>query len=101
MAEAVGAARGERVEGRMSYRSGYYARSLITRVGKLELRIPLRLRFATGKSFTVDGLREKYCCYFKCPETCFVISNMVTCFLPPKTALRASSALMSVFFFAS
>jgi putative transposase len=40
MAEAVGAGKGERVEGRMSYRSGYYARSLITRVGKLELRIP-------------------------------------------------------------
>ena len=24
----------------MSYRSGYYPRSLITRVGKLELRVP-------------------------------------------------------------
>jgi hypothetical protein len=23
-----------------------------------------------------------------CPETCFVISNMVTCFLPPKTAFE-------------
>jgi len=33
--------------------------------------------------------------YFTCPETCFVISNIVTCFLPPKTALRASSALVS------
>ena len=40
MAEAVGAEKGERVEGRLSYRSGYYPRSLITRVGKLELRIP-------------------------------------------------------------
>ena len=40
MAEAVGAEKGERVEGRVSYRSGYYARSLITRVGKLELRVP-------------------------------------------------------------
>jgi putative transposase len=40
MAEAVGAGKGERVEGRLSYRSGYYPRSLITRVGKLELRIP-------------------------------------------------------------
>jgi transposase-like protein len=28
------------VQGRLSYRSGYYPRSLITRVGKLELRIP-------------------------------------------------------------
>ena len=40
MAEAVGAEKGQRIEGRLSYRSGYYARSLITRVGKLELRIP-------------------------------------------------------------
>ena len=35
MAEAVGAGKGERVEGRLSYRSGYYARNPITRVGKL------------------------------------------------------------------
>jgi hypothetical protein len=40
MAAAIGAEKGERVEGRLGYRSGYYARSLITRVGKLELRIP-------------------------------------------------------------
>ena len=40
MAEAVGAEKGERIEGRLSYRSGYYPRSLITRVGKLELRVP-------------------------------------------------------------
>jgi putative transposase len=40
MAEAVGGQKGERVERRLSYRSGYYARSLITRVGKLELRVP-------------------------------------------------------------
>jgi len=40
MAEAVGAEKGERAEGRISYRSGYYPRSLITRVGKLELRVP-------------------------------------------------------------
>jgi putative transposase len=40
MSEAVGAEKGERVEGRLSYRSGYYPRSLITRVGKLELRVP-------------------------------------------------------------
>ena len=40
MAEAIGAQKGERVEGRLGYRSGYYPRSLITRVGKLELRVP-------------------------------------------------------------
>lgn len=40
MAQAVGAEKGERAEGRLSYRSGYYTRSLVTRVGKLELRVP-------------------------------------------------------------
>ena len=40
MAVAIGAEKGERVEGRLGYRSGYYPRSLITRVGKLGLRVP-------------------------------------------------------------
>ena len=40
MAETVGAQKGERAEGRLGYRSGYYTRGLITRVGKLELRVP-------------------------------------------------------------
>ena len=40
MVEAVGAQEGERVEGRLSYRSADYARSLIRRVRKLELRVP-------------------------------------------------------------
>ena len=40
MREAIGAEKGERTETRLSYRSGYYGRSLITRVGTLELRVP-------------------------------------------------------------
>jgi putative transposase len=40
MEEAVGAAKGERSSGRLGYRSGYYQRKLITRVGTLELRVP-------------------------------------------------------------
>src|SRR3984893_15137961 len=40
MNEALGAQKGERTEGRMGYRSGYYVRNLVTRVGKLELRVP-------------------------------------------------------------
>jgi putative transposase len=40
MTEAIGAEKGERSETRLSYRSGYYGRSLITRVGTLELRVP-------------------------------------------------------------
>src|SRR5215469_12553159 len=43
MTEAIGAEKGERTETRLSYRSGYYGRALITlitRVGTLELRVP-------------------------------------------------------------
>ena len=34
------AAKGERTGGRLGYRSGHYTRSRVTRVGKLELRLP-------------------------------------------------------------
>ena len=40
MKEALQAGKGERKESRLGYRSGYYVRSLVTRVGKLELRVP-------------------------------------------------------------
>jgi putative transposase len=40
MNEAVAAGKGERTVSRVGYRSGYYSRTLITRVGKLELRVP-------------------------------------------------------------
>src|SRR5436305_12964287 len=40
MTEALGAEKGERASSRQGYRSGYYGRTLITRVGKLELRVP-------------------------------------------------------------
>lgn len=40
MAEALQAEKGERTEERRGYRSGYRSRTLVTRVGKLELRVP-------------------------------------------------------------
>jgi putative transposase len=40
MNEALGAGKSERTPNRVGYRSGYYNRTLITRVGKLELRVP-------------------------------------------------------------
>src|SRR5258708_36461484 len=39
--------------------------------------------------------------YLRCLLTSLVISNIVTVFLPPKTAFNASSALMLVLFFLS
>ncbi len=40
MTEALGAEKGERTVERLGYRSGSYGRTLVTRVGKLELRVP-------------------------------------------------------------
>jgi transposase-like protein len=40
MDEALAAEKSERTAGRLGYRSGYYGRALITRIGKIELRVP-------------------------------------------------------------
>src|SRR5579884_2004476 len=40
MDETLGAQKSERTTTRVGYRSGYYPRTLMTRVGKLELRVP-------------------------------------------------------------
>jgi hypothetical protein len=53
MTEALGAEKGERVADRQGYRSGYYGRTLITRIGKLELRVP---QDRTGRFSTDPGL---------------------------------------------
>ncbi|MBV9970665.1 MAG: IS256 family transposase, partial [Xanthobacteraceae bacterium] len=70
MTEAIGAGKGERTETRLSYRSGYYTRSLITRVGTLELRVPqdrmgrfsteLFERYQRSEKALVASLAEMY-----------------------------------------
>ena len=70
MIEAAGADRHERTDGRRSYRSGYYSRGLITRVGKLELRVPqdrqgkfsteLFERYQRSEQALVSALAEMY-----------------------------------------
>jgi putative transposase len=40
MTAALGAEKSERTATRLGYRAGSYGRTLITRVGKLELRVP-------------------------------------------------------------
>src|SRR3546814_10060787 len=40
MDEALGAGKSERSDARLGYRSGHYPRTLVTRVGKLEMRVP-------------------------------------------------------------
>lgn len=70
MVEAVGADRHERTDNRQSYRSGYYRRGLVTRVGKLELRVPqdrqgrfsteLFARYQRSEQALVSVLAEMY-----------------------------------------
>ena len=70
MTEAIGASKGERTEERLSYRSGYYGRTLITRVGTLELRVPqdragrfsteLFERYQRSEKALVGSLAEMY-----------------------------------------
>lgn len=70
MAECLGASKGERSIDRKGYRSGYYTRSLITRVGTLELRVPqdrqglfsteVFERYQRSEKALVDALIQMY-----------------------------------------
>jgi transposase-like protein len=70
MTELLGAAPGERHPERRGYRAGYYSRGLVTRVGKLELRVPrdrdgrfstaLFERYQRAEKALVSALAEMY-----------------------------------------
>ena len=70
MTQFLGAAPSERSESRSGYRAGYYGRSLVTRIGKLELRVPrdrggefstaLFERYARSERALVSALAEMY-----------------------------------------
>ena len=70
MTEASAPRKGERTPERLGYRSGYYGRTLVTRVGKLELRVPqdrdgrfsteLFERYQRSEQALVAALAEMY-----------------------------------------
>jgi len=70
MSEFLGAEPGERTAQRQGYRSGYYSRGLVTRIGKLELRVPrdrggefstaLFERYQRSEKALVAALAEMY-----------------------------------------
>jgi transposase-like protein len=70
MTEALGAEKGERTPARLGYRAGHYPRTLVTRVGKLELRVPqdrqgrfsteLFERYQRSEKALVAALAEMY-----------------------------------------
>jgi Transposase, Mutator family len=49
MEEALQAEKGERTAQRLGYRSGHYSRTLVTRVGKIELRGATRMRIGSKR----------------------------------------------------
>jgi transposase-like protein len=70
MTEALGAEKGERTPARLGYRAGHYPRTLVTRVGKPELRVPqdragrfsteLFERYQRSEKALVAALAEMY-----------------------------------------
>jgi transposase-like protein len=70
MTQVLGAGTAERSPNRSGYRAGYYTRSLITRIGKLELRVPrdregrlsteLLERYQRSEKTLVSALAEMY-----------------------------------------
>jgi transposase-like protein len=70
MTELLGAEPGQRTDARPGYRAGYYSRSLVTRIGKLELRVPrdrearlsteLFERYQRSEKALVSALAELY-----------------------------------------
>jgi hypothetical protein len=70
MTEFLGAGLGERTKSRTGYRAGYYSRGLVTRIGKLELRVPrdrngefssaLFERYQRSEKALVSALAEMY-----------------------------------------
>lgn len=70
MDATVQAGKSERTSGRLGYRSGHYPRTLVTRVGKLELRVPqdrqgrfsteLFARYQRSEKALVTALMEMY-----------------------------------------
>ena len=70
MTEFLGAGVGERSDSRTGYRAGYYSRGLVTRIGKLELRVPrdrngefstaLFERYQRSEKALVAALAEMY-----------------------------------------
>lgn len=70
MTKALQAEKGERTSQRLGYRSGFYSRSLVTRVGKIELQVPqdrqgrfsteIFERYQRSEKALVSALAEMY-----------------------------------------
>src|SRR5262249_49693161 len=98
MEETVGARKGERSSDQTGYRSGYYSRGPVTRVGKLELRVPQdwqgRLttevfeRYQRSEKVMVARLSEMYVQNLKCYAWAETLSGSIP---NAKSCMRTNS----------
>ncbi len=74
MDEALDASKGERTPERLGYRSGYYGRTLVTRVGKLELRVPQSICITSGSTICDTTWPSQASVSFEFGNLCWQIS---------------------------
>lgn len=96
MAETLGAEKGESTEARLGDRSGYYTRSLITRVGKIELKVPQdrQGRFSTELFERYQRLAEMYVQGVSTRKLKQVTGELVGLPSQPRQSARSTSGSM-------
>ena len=104
MTQALGAEKSERTAGRLGYRSGYYDRTLITRIGKLELRVPqdregpfsteLFERYQRSERALVAALAEMYVQGFRPAKSSRLLRSCAATASRPPRSVRSTSGWM-------
>ncbi len=104
MTDTLGAEKGERTAARLGYRSGYYTRTLVTRVGKLELRVPqdrdgrfsteLFERYQRSEQALVATLAEMYVQGVSTRKVKAITEELLATPSPPRPSPPSTSAWM-------
>ena len=104
MTQALGAEKSERTAGRLGYRSGYYDRTLITRIGKLELRVPqdregrfsteMFERYQRSERALVAALAEMYVQGFRPAKSSRLLRSCAATTSRPRRSARSTSDWM-------
>ena len=92
MDEALQASKGERTASRLGYRSGYYSRTLATRVGKIALRVPSRDYQRRPRSSARVNRRAPACLCFRRPAE---VGTILRCLGKPNPRLMSGVEVQS------
>ena len=84
MTQALGAASGERTAARLGYRTGYYRRGLVTRIGKLDLWVR-----ALGDPAPAAEAEESSMSQHAIKRSAHHLQNRSMCGRSPRRAYRA------------